>query len=49
MNPTLLSLLIFGLLFVLLAGGMPIGFAMGLSALIGKLLLIDSGASLALH
>jgi tripartite ATP-independent transporter DctM subunit len=48
MNPTLLSLVIFGLLFVLLAAGMPIGFAMGLSALIGTLLLIDSGASLAL-
>jgi C4-dicarboxylate transporter, DctM subunit len=48
MNPTLLSLLIFGLLFLLLAAGMPIGFAMGLSALIGTLLLIDSGASLAL-
>jgi C4-dicarboxylate transporter, DctM subunit len=48
MNPTLLSLLIFALLFLLLAAGMPIGFAMGLSALIGTLLLIDSGASLAL-
>src|SRR5262245_51128254 len=48
MNPTLLSLLIFGLLFMLLAAGMPIGFAMGLAALLGTLLLIDAGASLAL-
>jgi tripartite ATP-independent transporter DctM subunit len=48
MNPTLLSVLVFGLLFLLLAVGMPIGFAMGLSAFIGMLFLIDSGASLAL-
>jgi tripartite ATP-independent transporter DctM subunit len=48
MHPTLLSVLIFCLLFVLLAAGMPIGFAMGLSALVGTLFLIDSGASLAL-
>src|SRR5215510_10367272 len=48
MNPSLLSVLIFCLLFILLAGGMPIGFAMGLSAFLGTLLLIDAGAALAL-
>ncbi len=48
MNPYLLAILILCLLFVLLAGGMPIGFAMGLSAFIGTLLLIDGGAALAL-
>jgi tripartite ATP-independent transporter DctM subunit len=48
MSPTLLALSAFALLFALLAAGMPIGFAMGLSALIGMLFLIDSGASLAL-
>jgi tripartite ATP-independent transporter DctM subunit len=35
-------------LFVLLAGGMPIGFAMGLSAFVGTLLVINTGAALAL-
>jgi tripartite ATP-independent transporter DctM subunit len=48
MNPYLLAILILCLLFVLLAGGLPIGFAMGLSAFIGTLLLIDAGAALAL-
>jgi C4-dicarboxylate transporter, DctM subunit len=48
MDPTLLSILILGLLFVLLAAGMPIGFAMGLSAFLGTLLLIDAGAALEL-
>lgn len=48
MSPTVLSLVIFALLFILLAAGMPIGFAMGLTAFIGTLFLIDSGASLAL-
>lgn len=48
MDPTLLAILIFGLLFVLLAAGMPIGFAMGLSAFLGTLLLIDARAALAL-
>ena len=48
MNPYLLAILILCLLFVLLAGGMPIGFAMGLSAFVGTLLLIDAGAALAL-
>ena len=48
MNPYLLAILILCLLLVLLGGGMPIGFAMGLSAFIGTLLLIDAGAALAL-
>src|SRR5437870_4268865 len=48
MDPTLLALLILGLLFTLLAAGMPIGFAMGLSAFVGTLLLIDGQAALAL-
>lgn len=48
MDPTLLSVLIFGLLFALLAAGMPIGFAMGLSALAGTALLIDLNAALSL-
>jgi tripartite ATP-independent transporter DctM subunit len=48
MDSTLLSVLILGLLFVLLAAGMPIGFAMGLSAFLGTLLLIDGGAALEL-
>ena len=48
MQPSILAILILCLLFVLLAGGMPIGFAMGLSAFLGTLLLIDGGAALAL-
>jgi C4-dicarboxylate transporter, DctM subunit len=48
MDPTLLSIGILALLFVLLAAGMPIGFAMGLSAFLGTLLLIDAGAALEL-
>ena len=48
MDPTLLSILIFLLLFVLLAAGMPIGFAMGVSAFLGTLMLIDTDAALAL-
>jgi C4-dicarboxylate transporter DctM subunit len=48
MDPTLLSLLILALLFVLLAAGMPIGFAMALAAFLGTLLLIDGQAALAL-
>src|SRR5215469_3350940 len=47
-DPTLLSIGILVLLFVLLAAGMPIGFAMGLSAFLGTLLLIDTQAALAL-
>lgn len=48
MAPSVLAILILCLLFVMLAIGTPIGFAMGLSAFIGMLLLIDSGAALAL-
>jgi tripartite ATP-independent transporter DctM subunit len=48
MDPTLLTVSILVLLFVLLAAGMPIGFAMALSAFVGTLLLIDPQASLAL-
>ena len=48
MDPTLLAVPILVLLFVLLAAGMPIGFAMGLSAFLGTLLLIDTQAALAL-
>jgi tripartite ATP-independent transporter DctM subunit len=48
MDPTLLPLPILVLLFVLLAAGMPIGFAMGLSAFVGMLLLIDLQPALAL-
>jgi tripartite ATP-independent transporter DctM subunit len=48
MDPSLLAVLILCLLFGLLAGGMPIGFAMGLSAFLGTLLLIDADAALAL-
>ena len=45
MDPTLLAVPILVLLFVLLAAGMPIGFAMGLSAFLGTLLLIDTQAA----
>ena len=48
MDPTLLSIVVFGLLFLLLAAGMPIGFAMGLSAFLGTLMLINTNAALAL-
>jgi tripartite ATP-independent transporter DctM subunit len=48
MDPAALAVLILVLLFVLLAAGMPIGFAMGLSAFIGTLLLIDAQAAFAL-
>jgi len=48
MDTTLLAALIFVLLFALLALGMPIGFGMGVSALIGTMLLLDSKAALAL-
>ena len=48
MDSTLLAVSILVLLFVLLAAGMPIGFAMGLSAFLGTLLLIDTQAALAL-
>jgi C4-dicarboxylate transporter DctM subunit len=49
MDPaTLIAVLIVCLMFLLLAIGMPIGFAMGLSAFAGTLLLIDGSAALAL-
>ncbi len=48
MDTTALSVLILMLLFVLLAAGMPIGFAMGISAFLGTLMLIDPDAALAL-
>ena len=48
MDSSLLSIPVFVLLFLLLAAGMPIGFAMGLSAFLGTLLLIDAHAALAL-
>lgn len=48
MDPTLLTALIFALLFTLLALGMPIGFGLGVSALAGTMLLLDSRAALAL-
>src|SRR5918996_6237774 len=48
MPPSIIAILILGLLFVLLAAGMPLGFAMGLSGFLGTLLLIDVDASLAL-
>src|SRR5947209_2167887 len=48
MDPSLLAVSIVVLLFILLFAGMPIGFAMGLSAFIGTLLLIDLQAALAL-
>jgi tripartite ATP-independent transporter DctM subunit len=48
MGPTALSILVFLLLFVLLAAGMPIGFAMGVAAFVGTLMLIDANAALAL-
>ena len=48
MDPTLLTALIFVLLFTLLALGMPIGFGLGASALVGTMLLLDSRAALAL-
>src|SRR2546423_2845950 len=48
MDPTLLSILILVLMFVLLFCGMPIGFAMGLSAVVGTLLLVDPQAAFSL-
>src|ERR1044071_7076527 len=48
MDPTLLSILILVFMFALLFCGMPIGFAMGLSAVVGTLLLIDAPAAFSL-
>ncbi|MBI3515055.1 MAG: TRAP transporter large permease subunit, partial [Proteobacteria bacterium] len=48
MAESVIAILILGLLFVLLASGMALGFAMGLSGLLGTLFLIDANAALAL-
>jgi C4-dicarboxylate transporter DctM subunit len=48
MSGSILTVLIFFVLFGLLGAGMPIGFAMGLSAFLGMLLLIDPSAALSL-
>jgi C4-dicarboxylate transporter DctM subunit len=48
MPPSIIAILILGLMFVLLAGGMPLGFAMGLAGFLGTLLLIDASAAFAL-
>ena len=48
MDPTLLTVLSAVLLFTLLALGMPIGFGMGVTALLGTMLLLDARAALAL-
>ena len=48
MEPSLLVVLVFCLLFGQLAVGMPIGFAMGISAMVGMSFLLDPSAALAL-
>jgi tripartite ATP-independent transporter DctM subunit len=48
MDSQLLAFLTFGLLFLLLTAGMPIGFAMGLSAFVGTLALLNTNAALSL-
>lgn len=48
MEATGTAILIMGLLFALLAIGLPIGFAMGAAGFLGSLLLIDLDAALAL-
>jgi C4-dicarboxylate transporter DctM subunit len=48
MDSTLLSILILVFMFIVLFCGMPIGFAMGLSAVLGTLLLIDTQAAFSL-
>ncbi len=48
MEPTVAAIVIMGLLFALLAIGMPIGFAMAGAGFLGSLLLIDLDAALAL-
>ena len=48
MSPSLIAIAILGLMFALLAAGMPLGFAMGLAGFLGTLLLIDANAALAL-
>ncbi len=48
MDPTVAAIVIMGLLFVLLAIGMPIGFAMAGAGFLGSLLMIDLDAALSL-
>ncbi len=48
MDPTVAAIVIMSLLFVLLAIGMPIGFAMAGAGFLGSLLMIDLDAALAL-
>jgi tripartite ATP-independent transporter DctM subunit len=48
MDPAVLSLGVFALLFILLALGMPLGFAMMVPAFLGLLLLLDLRAALSL-
>ena len=48
MDPIALSILIFLLLFFLLAIGLPIGFSMAATGFLGSALLIDIDAALAL-
>lgn len=48
MDPSLLALLVFGLLFALLFLGMPLAFAMLVPAFLGLLLLLDLRAALSL-
>ncbi len=48
MEPTVAAIVIMGLLFALLAIGMPIGFAMAGAGFLGSLLMIDLGAALSL-
>ena len=48
MEPSVIAILIMSLLFVLLAIGMPIGFAMAAAGFFGSMLLIDLDAALSL-
>lgn len=48
MDTTLIVTLILGLMFLLLAAGMPIGFAMGVAGVAGTTLFINTDAALAL-
>ena len=48
MDPITLSIIIFALLFGLLAIGLPIGFAMAATGFLGSIMLIDLNAALSL-
>ncbi len=48
MDITIISILVLAFMFLLLAAGLPIGFAMGTAGLVGTMLLIDVTAALAL-